>query len=79
MPYEQSTFASHLHVIEKRKRGETVLSDVYAPTHLSDVTLADLIPMSMEVGFKEEEHMQPVLIVLLSRQQWMLFSVIAVL
>ena len=38
---------------------------VYAPNHLSGVTLADLIPMSMEVGLKEEEHMQPVLISLI--------------
>ena len=51
MPCEQSTFTSHLHVIEKRKPGETAESDVYAPTHLSGVTPADLIPMSMEVGF----------------------------
>lgn len=29
---------------------------------MSGVTLADLIPESMEVGFKEEDHMQPVLI-----------------
>ena len=29
---------------------------------MSGVTLADLIPKSMEVGFKEEDHMQPVLI-----------------
>ena len=52
MPYEQSTFASHLHVIEKRKRGETVLSDVYAPTHLSGVTLADLIPWRWDLKKK---------------------------
>ncbi|KAL0040327.1 hypothetical protein WJX77_003561 [Trebouxia sp. C0004] len=34
---------------KKRKRGETADSDVYAPNHLSGLTLADLIPMSMEV------------------------------
>ncbi|DBA90198.1 TPA: hypothetical protein ACH3X1_003501 [Trebouxia sp. C0004] len=50
---------------KKRKRGETADSDVYAPNHLSGLTLADLIPMSMEVGFKEQEHMQPVLISLI--------------
>ena len=61
----QNTFTSHLRVVEKRRRGETAESDVYAPNHLSGVTLADLIPMSMEVGLKEEEHMQPVLISLI--------------
>ena len=38
---------------------------MFAPNDLSGVTLADLIPMSMEVGFQEEEHMQPVLISLI--------------
>ena len=51
-----------MHVVEKRKHGEAAESDVYAPNHMSGVTLADLIPESMEVGFKEEDHMQPVLI-----------------
>ena len=51
-----------MHVVEKRKLEETAESDVYAPKHVSGVTLADLIPESMEVGFTEEDHMQPVLI-----------------
>ena len=29
---------------------------------MGGMTLADLIPESTEAGFKEEEHMQPVLI-----------------
>ena len=51
-----------MHVVEKRKLEETAEPDVYAPKEVSGVTLADLIPESMEVGFKEESHMQPVLI-----------------
>lgn len=35
------------------------MAQLSEPTGLSGVTLADLIPKSMEVGFKEE-HMQPV-------------------
>ncbi|KAL0037535.1 hypothetical protein WJX77_001411 [Trebouxia sp. C0004] len=46
----------------KREHGETTESDIYAPNHISGVPLADLIPESLEVGFKQEDHMQPVLI-----------------
>ena len=52
---------SQLHAVEKRKRGEAAESDVHASNQIG-VTLADLIPMSMEVGFKEEDHMQPILV-----------------
>ena len=61
MPCQEQTFTSQLHVVEKRKHGEAAEPDVYAPNQ-SGVTLADLIPKPMEVGFKEEDHMQPVLI-----------------
>ncbi|DBA90407.1 TPA: hypothetical protein ACH3X1_003681 [Trebouxia sp. C0004] len=61
-PYTMPDLTGRVFASKKRKRGENAESDVYAPNHLSGATLADLIPMSMEVGFKEEEHMQPVLI-----------------
>ncbi|DBA89168.1 TPA: hypothetical protein ACH3X1_016326 [Trebouxia sp. C0004] len=57
---------------KKRKHGETTESDVYAPNHMSGMTLADLIPESMEVGFKEEDHMQPPIACLSRRLQVML-------
>ena len=37
---------------------------MYASTHISGVTLADLIPDSMDVGFTKEDHMQPALVYL---------------
>ena len=45
----------------KQKFGEDDLAASFEPTELSGVTLADLIPKSLEVGFKEAD-MQPVVI-----------------
>jgi len=53
---------SLLSAVEKRKRGELNEPELYAPTDLCGVTVADLIPRSMETGFKEEDHLQPVLV-----------------
>ena len=45
---------------DKRRRQEDHVVEVLEPAELSGVTLADLIPKSKESGFKEEDHMQPV-------------------
>ncbi|DBA94238.1 TPA: hypothetical protein ACH3X1_001860 [Trebouxia sp. C0004] len=60
-PYTIPNFTGRVFA-KKRKLRETTESDVYAPKHMSGVTLADLIPEYMEVGFKEEDQMQPGLI-----------------
>ena len=45
---------------EKRKHGEDHVAEAFEPAELVSVTLADLIPNSMGLVFKEEDDMQPV-------------------
>lgn len=45
---------SQAHVVQKRKHGEAAESDVYAPKHMSGMNVANLIPESMELRFKED-------------------------
>lgn len=49
----------------KRKRGEHTKLILLSPSQATSVTLANMIPQSFQESFKEEEHMQPVLIDLL--------------
>jgi len=54
------------YVAGKRKRGQhTQPMTLLSPGQLTDVTLANMIPQSFQESFKEEEHLQPVLIELL--------------
>jgi len=49
----------------RRKRGEHTQLTLLDPSQATRVTLANMIPQSFQESFKEEEHMQPVLIGLL--------------
>ncbi len=54
------------YVAGTRKLGEHTLTlTLLSPSQLTGVTLANMIPQSFEESFKEEEHLQPVLIELL--------------
>ena len=49
----------------QRRREEHTQLTLLSPSQLTNVTLAHMIPQSFQESFKEEEHLQPVLIELL--------------